>query len=54
MIEIILININNITNKIDEFFGQNSENHSNRNKNNSTKYPKFISVFINDKSSHFK
>ena len=43
-----------MTNKIDKFVVQDLDNHSFNNSSNSTKHPKFINLFINNKSSHFE
>lgn len=54
MLKIIQVDINNLTNEIDKFISQNSENYRNSNGSNSTKNFKFISFFVSDKLSYFE
>lgn len=49
----IQVNINDVMDEIDEFTIQNPGNYGENNSNSSTKYPKFINLPINNRSSHF-
>ena len=50
----IHVNFNNVKEEIDKFGGQDLGDHGNGNGSNSTRRPKFISFFVNNRSSHFE
>ena len=52
MLEIIHINLNNLKEEINEFVGQDPGNYGNSNGSSSTKYFKFISFFVNNRSGY--
>lgn len=54
MLEIISINIDNVTNKIDKFVSENLGNHDNSNGSNSNKHLKFINFSVNNRLSYFE
>ena len=52
MLEIININVNNMTDKINKFVIRNSGNYNNGKGNSNIRHLKFISFFVNNKSGY--
>ena len=52
MLEIIQVNVNDVTDEIDEFIVRDPGNYGNSNNSSNTKYPQFISYFMNNWSGH--
>lgn len=51
-LEIMPMNINDMTNKINKFVSRNPGNNGNGNGSSSIRCLKFISIFVNNRSSH--
>lgn len=51
-LKMIYVNFNNVKEEIDKSIGQDPNNHSKNNAKSSTRRPKFISFFVNNRSSY--